>query len=293
MGRRVLVGSRAHRVPSDRGHLDHARRHRERNADDPARAHGHAAAAATALGRGAAGVDRQPPVERTSGARRGSGRGRDRRLLPLRRGGNDDRTEGDARRRARHRPGDVVGVRVPPSRTALRRRDRRRQSRTAPPTNMDGRARMQTPASSRVPSGATASTTTPTDTRSLPTRSPHWSRAYVAPASTRAQRSTSLCAGTPARPGPTPNRRTSISAVSPRRVRRGGWSRSSTSIRWTCRSMSSMPVRPDVIVTHRHAPSRRSSSTPDGVPPPDVTMAVRAPATWRAPASLRSCAIAS
>ena len=42
-----------------------------------------------------------------------------------------------------------------------------------------------------------------------------------------------------------------------------------------------------------YAPSRCSSMTPDGVPPPEVTTAVRAPATWRSPASPRSWAIAS
>ena len=41
------------------------------------------------------------------------------------------------------------------------------------------------------------------------------------------------------------------------------------------------------------APSRCSSSTPDGVPPPEVTTAVLASATWRSPASWRSWVIAS
>ena len=39
--------------------------------------------------------------------------------------------------------------------------------------------------------------------------------------------------------------------------------------------------------------SRRRRRTPDGVPPPDVTTAVCAFATWRSPASWRSCAMAS
>ena len=39
--------------------------------------------------------------------------------------------------------------------------------------------------------------------------------------------------------------------------------------------------------------SRRRSITPEGVPPPEVTTAVRASATWRSPASCRSCAMAS
>src|SRR4029079_12301974 len=42
-----------------------------------------------------------------------------------------------------------------------------------------------------------------------------------------------------------------------------------------------------------YAPSRCSSITPDGVPPPEVTTAVLAFATWRSPASWRSCVIAS
>ena len=42
-----------------------------------------------------------------------------------------------------------------------------------------------------------------------------------------------------------------------------------------------------------YAWSRRSSRTPDGVPPPEVTTAVGAPATWRSPASWRSCVTAS
>ena len=40
-------------------------------------------------------------------------------------------------------------------------------------------------------------------------------------------------------------------------------------------------------------PSRWRSRTPEGVPPPEVTTAVRAPATWRSPASWRSWAMAS
>ena len=39
--------------------------------------------------------------------------------------------------------------------------------------------------------------------------------------------------------------------------------------------------------------SRRRSSTPDGVPPPEVTTAVAASGTWRSPASRRSWAMAS
>ena len=38
-----------------------------------------------------------------------------------------------------------------------------------------------------------------------------------------------------------------------------------------------------------HASFRCSRSTPDGVPPPEVTTAVLASATWRSPASWRSC----
>ena len=41
------------------------------------------------------------------------------------------------------------------------------------------------------------------------------------------------------------------------------------------------------------APSRWRSRTPDGVPPPEVTTAVRASATWRSPASWRSWVMAS
>src|ERR1700684_747932 len=44
---------------------------------------------------------------------------------------------------------------------------------------------------------------------------------------------------------------------------------------------------------HSHASFRWSRSTPDGVPPPDVTTAVLAPATWRGPASWRNCVTAS
>ena len=53
------------------------------------------------------------------------------------------------------------------------------------------------------------------------------------------------------------------------------------------------PTAPVAPCSGRAAQSRRSSSTPDGVPPPEVTTAVRASATWRSPASWRSCATAS
>jgi hypothetical protein len=43
----------------------------------------------------------------------------------------------------------------------------------------------------------------------------------------------------------------------------------------------------------RHASFRCNSNTPEGVPPPDVTTAVLASATWRAPASWRNWVTAS
>ena len=51
-------------------------------------------------------------------------------------------------------------------------------------------------------------------------------------------------------------------------------------------------VAAQVIASRRYVSLRRRR-TPDGVPPPEVTTAVRAPATWRSPASWRSWAIAS
>ena len=60
----------------------------------------------------------------------------------------------------------------------------------------------------------------------------------------------------------------------------------------TVRGWEKLPVlTPDGSAAQ--APSRWSRSTPEGVPPPEVTTAVRASATWRSPASWRSWAIAS
>jgi hypothetical protein len=47
------------------------------------------------------------------------------------------------------------------------------------------------------------------------------------------------------------------------------------------------------VITDGYVPSRRRSITLDGVPPPEVTRAVRASATWRSPAWWRNCSTAS